>query len=416
MTLEHSDTTRTAARLAELRGAAQLVAQGALGVVGVVEGVHHSVLTTLGLGSLSPPERTRGLTGLVYRGIHGAVRQVGRGADGLLAAAQALAAPGAGQQPSRHTVESDRHARYVSILNGVLGDHLAERDNPLALPMTLRHQGLVLGPDCVPAKQSATGKVLVLIHGLCMNERQWGLIGRDDGWATALGYTVVRLRYNSGLPVARNGRQLAAALSRLREIWPVPISDLSLVGHSMGGLVARSACHIGRAEGQPWAAGLKHMVFLGTPHHGAPLERAGNWVDALLSSTRYTAPFARIGQLRSAGITDLRHGHVLDEHGQGQPRFQRAPDRRSPVPLPDDVRCHAIAATTAPAARTVRGRIVGPGDGLVPLDSALGRHPDPQLTLRFAKGSQWLAGNTSHLGLLENPRVLRRVAGWLGDG
>jgi len=413
MTPEKIRDTHIGSRLSALRGAAQLVAHGASGVVGVVEGVHHSVLTTLGLGSLAKPERTGGLTGLVYRGIHGTVRQVGRGADGLLAAAQALATPGAGRQPSRNHVESDRHARYVSILNGVLGDHLAEHDNPLALPMTLRHRGQVLGPDCVPPGREVSEKVLLLIHGLCMNERQWGLIGRDDAWATALGYTVVRLRYNSGLHVSRNGRQLAAALTQLGELWPVPISEISLVGHSMGGLVARSACHIGQAEGQRWAAQLKHMVFLGTPHHGAPLERAGNWVDVLLSSTRYSAPFARIGQLRSAGITDLRHGHVLDEHWQGRHRFQRLPDGRSPVPLPEGVRCHAIAATIAPAAPTLTGAVLGPSDGLVPLDSAMGRHPDPQHALRFARRSQWVVRDTSHLGLLNEPRVLRRMAGWL---
>ena len=125
-------------------------------------------------------------------------------------------------------------------------------------------------------------------------------------------------------------------------------------------------------------------MFLGTPHHGAPLERAGNWIDMLLGTTRSTAPFARLVRLRSAGITDLRHGNLLDRDWHGHDRFQRQTDSRQPVPLPEGIACNAVAATTAAGPGR---RAVLPGDGLVPLRSALGQHDDPRRRLMFIGGS-----------------------------
>ncbi|UUZ51461.1 GPI inositol-deacylase [Massilia sp. B-10] len=95
--------------------------------------------------------------------------------------------------------------------------------------------------------------------------------------------------------------------------WPVAVDELLIVAHSMGGLVARSACHAAQEEGHSWPGLLRKMAFLGTPHHGAPLERGGNWVHLVTDLSAYSAPFSRLAKIRSAGITDLRHGSVLDE-------------------------------------------------------------------------------------------------------
>ena len=135
--------------------------------------------------------------------------------------------------------------------------------------------------------------------------------GFEDA-ARDLGFTPVYLHYNSGLHVSTNGRALAQQLERLVAQWPRPLERLVLLGHSMGGLLARSALYYGTQAGHRWPARLDDLVFLGTPHHGAPLERAGHWVDLVLGATPYAAPFARLGQVRSAGITDLRHGNLMD--------------------------------------------------------------------------------------------------------
>ncbi|MEP6824884.1 MAG: alpha/beta hydrolase, partial [Ramlibacter sp.] len=160
-----------------------------------------------------------------------------------------------------------------------------------------------------------------------------------------------------------------------------------------------------------WIGQLRHLVFLGTPHHGAPLERAGNWVDVLLGTTPYTRPFSRLVQLRSAGITDLRYGHVLQADWDGQDRFRRAPDRREILPLPAGVACYAVAATTAGKRSAVADRLLG--DGLVPLRSALGQHDDPSRSLAFPKSAQWIGYRMNHMVLLHHPEVTQQLVRWL---
>jgi hypothetical protein len=156
------------------------------------------------------------------------------------------------------------------------------------------------------------------------------------------------------------------------------------------------------------------MVFLGTPHHGAPLERAGHWLDIVLGATPYAAPLARLGRVRSAGITDLHHGNLLDEDWVGRDRFARRADRRQPVPLPAGVRCFAVAASIGRRSGDLKERLLG--DGLVPLDSALGRHADPSRGLDFPPGRQWTCQGINHLDLLASKQVGVQVQRWMDHG
>jgi hypothetical protein len=153
------------------------------------------------------------------------------------------------------------------------------------------------------------------------------------------------------------------------------------------------------------------MVFLGTPHHGAPLERAGNWVDVVLGSTPYSRPLAKLGQLRSAGITDLRYGLVQASDWQGLDRFRRQPDRRTHLPLPGGVDCYTVAATVAKPRSLLAERLVG--DGLVPLHGALGRHDDAARTLHFPKNRQAVVYRLNHMELLSSPVVRALLIDWL---
>ena len=253
----------------------------------------------------------------------------------------------------------------------------------------------------------------MLLHGLCMNDLQWKRKGHDHGAALArdLAYTPVYLHYNSGLHISTNGRAFAELLETLVQLWPVPLTELVLIGHSMGGLVARSACHYGALARHEWLRRLDKLVFLGTPHHGAPLERGGNWVDMLLGASAYSAPLARLGKIRSAGITDLRFGNLVDEDWNKRDRFERSGDRRVAVPLPEGVACYAIAATTGKTAGDLTDRLIG--DGIVPLASALGRHANPRLALTFDESRQWVAHGTNHLDLLSRPEVYAQIKRWL---
>ncbi len=329
----------------DLRGVAQLARDATLGLTDLVEAMHGGIVRPLSGLLGPPPQRTRGLTASVYRGIRWITRRVGGGVDAALAALEPVLA-----QPSVDSAAAARRETVVAALNGVLGDHLAATANPLAMPMQLRRDGRELpltAAALAAAIPDATGRVVVLIHGLCRSDRHWRRQGHDHGEALArdLGATAVYLRYNSGLHVSTNGRALAEVLATMVESWPVAVEELSIVAHSLGGLVARSACHHAELAGAAWPRRLRHLVFLGTPHHGAPLERGGQWLHAILGATPYARPLARLGSLRSAGITDLRHGNLLDEDWLGRDRFAREEDRRRPVPLPPGVVCCAVAAT-----------------------------------------------------------------------
>ena len=398
-------------RASDLRGVARLATQATTSISRVAEGVHQSVLGTLGLPGGAEPGRTRGLTGLVYQSIRGVTQLVDAGLQAGLARLEPFFAPGA---PST-VVQWEREA-VIAALNGVMGDRLARDNNPLCARMGFFQHGLPLDVPVLAASGVATGKLLVLVHGLCMNDLQWLRDGHDHGayLAQALGYTPVYLRYNTGLHTSTNGAELSGQLESLVAAWPVSVTEVAVLAHSMGGLVARSACAQAGAPGTPpsrWLPLLRHLVFLGTPHHGAPLERAGHWVDALLGSTPYSRPFARLAQLRSAGITDLRYGHVLDSDWVGRDRFRKTPDQRTPVPLPAGVACSAVAAAVAPRRSPAADRLVG--DGLVPLRSALGIHDDAERTLDFPKQRQAVFYRLGHLALLGDKGVARQVEQWL---
>ena len=398
----------------DLRALAQLTTQGAVALTRIVEGVHQSVWTTLGVAGGEQPGQTGGLTGLVYKSIQGVTRLLGAGAESLLTRLHPLLESAAGDP-----VATPQREAVLAALNGVMGDRLAAHNNPLAMAMDLRYQGRTLDWQATPPMPEATGKVLVLIHGLCMSGLYWqekrgprgSAAGLAGAMATGLGYTPVYLRYNSGLHISQNGRQLAALLQQLADNWPLALEDLSVLAHSMGGLLIRSAVHYARQQGLTWPDRLKAIVFLGTPHHGAPLERAGNRVDVLLGSTPYTAPFAKLGHLRSAGITDLRYGYVLDTDWHGHDRFLHRADAHQHLPLPEGIACFAVAASTAAKHSPLAERLIG--DGLVPLASALGQHPDARRSLSFHKTSQFIAYRTNHLGLLSSEAVRRQVLRWL---
>ena len=409
-------------RVSDARGIAQLATQATAGVAHIAEGVHQSVWSTMGVPGGQAPGQTRGITGLVYRTVQGITQLLGKGADTVLARLQPLFELVESSQP-----ETPEREAVLAALNGVMGDHLAASGNLLATRMTLRYQGKALDWQAMAPVAAATGKVLLLVHGLCMNDLQWQTytktpnarqeadVGKtfDHGahLASLLGYTPVYLRYNTGLHTSQNGQELSSQLEQLAAHWPVPLEEISVVAHSMGGLVIRSACHCAQQQGVQWPKRLKSIVFLGTPHHGAPLERAGNWVDAVLGSTIYSAPFARLTQLRSAGITDLRYGHVLDEDWQGHDRHRRKPDSRQPVPLPEGVACYTVAASMASRRSALAERLIG--DGLVPLHSALGQHQEPGRNLVFAKPSQWIGYRMNHMQLLSSPEVAQKLANWL---
>ena len=400
----------------DFRGAARLATEATTALTDIVEAMHERIARLPG-STAAFDGRTTGITGLVYKTVRGVTHVVGGSLDALLGATLMLL-PGEPRNGNSERGGPDaRREAVVAALNGVLGDHLHASHNPLAITLAFRSGGrtLSLEPSALMQRlPGAGGDVLVLLHGLCMNDLQWQRDGHDHGAALArdLGFTPVYLHYNSGRHISSNGRELAGQLQALVDAWPCPVRRLVLVGHSMGGLLARSALHFGGQARHGWVAKVSDLVCLATPHHGAPLERIGHWVELVLGRAHFAGPLARLARLRSCGITDLRHGFIRDEDWQDGPGAKGRGRQR--VALPRGVRCFALAASTGKHRADLKGRLIG--DGLVPVASALGKHAKPELTLQFEPRHQAIEWSTNHFDLLGSPGVLAQMQRWLQSG
>jgi len=382
--------------LSDLAGINRLVTAATAGVNDLAEALHRNIARSPAICCTPVQERTSAIADLVYGSIRGVTKLVGSTTDSILG--QFVPVLDEGSSPEREAV--------LAALNGVIGDYLAATGDPLTISMRLRRGGqpLTIERETLSGAPPPRDKLLVLVHGLCMNDLQW-----SQALADKLGYAPVYLHYNSGLHTSTNGRAFAALLETLLQQWPEPLNDFVIVAHSMGGLVARSAYYYGMATGHVWPQHLRKLVFLGTPHQGSLLERGGNWMDFGLGLSPYTAPFARLGKLRSAGITDLRYGNLLDEDWQGLDRFELAGDPRHPVPLPEEVQCYAIAANVSKKP----GDLIG--DGMVSINSALGWHENPARALSFAPSRQWVGHGMNHWDLLSHPAVYEQIRRWLAS-
>jgi pimeloyl-ACP methyl ester carboxylesterase len=398
--------------LQALRGTSALAIQAVQGITDLVEEMHGAISgLALPIASKSvKPRKTRGITGLVYRSVRGITGAVGwcvnRGLDvAQMPLVSKALAPAAKQLTAKLKLKSAEPYRETvrAAANGVLGDTLAVTNNPLAIHMQFRQQGSALQPS------SNNGKLLILVHGLCMNDLQWLREGHDHGamLAQAYGYEPIYLHYNTGRQISQNGANFAQLLEHTLQSWPTPVSELVIVGHSMGGLVTRSACHHALQQKHAWLKHLCKLVTLGTPHAGAPLERAGRGVDYLLGISPYTAPFARLGLVRSAGIMNLRDGAVT-------------PDGELPA-WPKHVKLFALACTKqkAPLEKQKRGfaeplkRLLG--DGLVPVKSALALEDKPTLglPLKLPASRQAVVYETDHFQMLSSQQVAKHLLRWL---
>ena len=237
---------------ADLRGLWRLGVDGTVGITDLVEAMHHTIASRVGFGGRAGTQRTAGLTGLIYRSVRGGTRLWGHAGDAALRLVER-------RGPVPEVAAPERDA-FVAALNGLFGDHLASSDNPLAIRMALRQDGVALNPAGLsgPLPRGApNGKLLVLLHGLCMNDLQWARARprsrRHAGARTGLDAAVPALQQRPAC-LAATAASWPRCCEQLVAHWPVPVEELVIVGHSMGGLVARSACHHADIDGPGLAA------------------------------------------------------------------------------------------------------------------------------------------------------------------
>ena len=258
----------------------------------------------------------------------------------------------------------------------------------------------------------------MFLHGLCESDQSWfwaseqhhgspgtsyGSLLRDD-----LGYLPLYVRYNSGLHVSDNGRQLARTLQRLVDGWPAPVEEIVLVGHSMGGLVARSACHYGDTEALPWTRSVRHVVTLGTPHLGAPLEKGVHVAQRVLFQSPETRALAKILDTRSVGVRDLRYGSIVDEDWCDVDPDEFLQDRCREVPFLPDAAYYFIAVTVTKDAEGPLATVLG--DLFVQYPSASGRDPRRGMPFEIEHGRH--IGRLHHFDLLNHPAVYAHMRRW----
>ncbi|MDP9117521.1 MAG: GPI inositol-deacylase [Actinomycetota bacterium] len=327
--------------------------------------------------------------------------------------------------PSGPSLQERPWGRFaLGALNGFWGDRLAEQRPALAPVMRIRtHDGalrrvpanvvhdLAIGPD------APTGRIVIFLHGLCESdvswsfraERTWGERGQTYGskLRADCGWTPLYASFNSGRHICENGYELAEQLDELMRLWPVPVTELSLVGHSMGGLIARSAAHQGAEQGHAWTAALRHLIGLGAPHLGAPLERAVNKGTHAMSKLPETLPIATWLNRRSVGIKDLRHGALTEAEWFGFDPEDPA-DNCTDLPFPPDVAHYAVSATLS---RTPHSALPFFGDLLVDHASATGQGQVRKLAFEVERTLH--LGGRHHFHLLADPVVYDHMRTWL---
>ncbi|HLJ07451.1 MAG TPA: alpha/beta hydrolase [Acidimicrobiia bacterium] len=308
----------------------------------------------------------------------------------------------------------------LSVLNGMLGDLLEDRQSSLAIPMSFRCDGAELRLDREALAEElpgATGSVCLFVPGLMGTDAVWrfpGPAGATYGSRLAAdrNVTPVFLSYNSGRHVSGNGRQLALLLHALVAAWPVELEELSLVGHSMGGLVVRSACHYGALEGCPWVEKVRRVFLLGAPLSGAPLEKLVHVADFTLTTiwNPVTRFIGRALRRRSAGIKDLRFGALVEEDWSGHDPDELRWPRRQPVPLLRTADHYVIAGSLAgridhPAARVL-------GDPLVTFFSATGQTLAGRRATPFRESHVRNLPKLGHLALAHDDTVYEQMLAW----
>jgi pimeloyl-ACP methyl ester carboxylesterase len=338
---------------------------------------------------------------------------------------------------------------FQPVLNGALGDQLAARHDPRTIALSFRRGGLDV-PVAELRLSEPKQKTVIFLHGLMGDELIWqtGFQDPADGplrygprLAAEAGCRALYLRYNSGLHISENGRALSQLLTELVETYPEAIGELVLVGHSMGGLLIRSAGYYGSAhltvpsdqvsagklgrkkqlllapcylspETSPWLAHLRAVFMLGVPHEGSYLEQNGLLVERLLQRINLfpTRFLSQAIARRSNGIKDLGQSLLVDEDWQ-QPDDPALPRPRTVVPLLPGVRYHVLVGDWLRASRPQILREYF-GDGLVSAASGQLTSDETELPPGTA-GRTARFGQQHHGGLLYHPEVYQYLRQWL---
>jgi hypothetical protein len=374
------------------------------GLVSCIEQVHQAIAdrTFAPAGLAGAPARL--VHDFVARSVYLAVR--GAGVAAGVAGGEAGFVLGAGGEPAGREPAGNL---ALAVLNAAAGDRLGSDLAPLAIGMAVRADGCDVGltaRQIAAAFPDATPRLAVFVHGLAETEVSWyrreaQSVPYGRRLQAEFGYTPVYVRYNTGRHISESGHDLADLLDSLTAAWPERVDEILLAGHSMGGLVIRSACHYGGEADAAWARRVRHVFYLGSPHLGAPLARAAGLAGWVLGRVPETRPFAALAS-GPASVKDLRHGYVLDDDWAGCNQDCCLRDHRCDALLLAGASHYAVSATVTADPASPFGALVG--DLLVQPASAHGQRGLRQ-HIRFPIEQGRRLGGMHHLDLLNHPDV-----------
>jgi len=396
------------------RGLGELIDLATERLTAPVEGVHHAIAGRwFGLAGATavPIHRAYEMsTGLGY----GSVRTAGS----LLGAALGVSADATGERFGplfRSPVGSGIRA----VANAVWGDELERRESRLRLQLELRDEtGMPIVPDSgglARAYPSATGRLVVLLHGWGETEVCWQRTDSSESDSAlgrvleADGLTPLSVRYNTGRHVSDNGEALAIVLEEAVRHWPVPVEQVAVVGHSMGGLVARSAISAGRDGDHRWARTVRHVVTLGAPHLGLPIEKGLNALAWGLKMVPESRPIGEFLDQRSVGIKDLRFGSVAEDDWLGFDPDALLRDVVGEVPPSEGVDHHFVAAAVTSDPAHPIGLLLG--DLVVRTGSGTGRGARRSIDATNVR----VLGGRRHPHLVSDPAVHQQILDWIAS-
>lgn len=280
---------------------------------------------------------------------------------------------------------------WLPIINGLRGNHLEESHSPFAIRMNLRVNGRDVPVEKLGANMEGRD-VIVLIHGLMADERIWEFYGeRLKNY-----YPVLYIRYNTGRHISHNGKDLSALLKELKV--KMKVGRFHLMGHSMGGLVIRSACYYASVQGADWIKHIASIFLVAVPNRGAGLEKLGYVTEHTLKKIQRWC-LANVGNAlgtRSDGIKDLRMGVIVEEDWKTDRKAIRDLLKLTPVPPLDSVRYHILVGNLTKDEKSKLGRYFG--DGLVSQSSATGHGILETAVIKIFPG-------TGHNSILRNETV-----------
>ena len=388
-------------------GLAQLATMGVVEITEIVEAIHREIILRP-MGRFNDKHLNkwqRGFTGRIYGTIRHIMLMVGNNLASILRIYKNFIV----QKTAQPLPDSLK--KLVNVINGVMGDHLVNNQNALAVPMMLYNK------DGSPQEQILSGRIVIFCHGLCMSHLSWHAQENNNlGDAVHVSQpdtTVLYLDYNTGRRISRSGHKFSQLLQDLVDDNP-DISQIDLVGHSMGGLVSRSALFYGEQERLDWIKRVGNLITLGSPHHGAVLERIGNYVQDIIAKLPFAGSLAKLGDMRSAGIIDLRHGSIRDADWQAlEGRSVLPQDFRHPARLPSGIKTYFVASALLETHYDSKMTDLL-GDSLVSVASALGED-DAEHALFVPDGHKAIFYGVNHMNLIHSRRVREQVVEWLFD-